>query len=161
MTPHLIGVTGRDLQLTTSLGRSITIYRTELGIEIWDGARFDGTAGVALWDSGADFFTVSEWYADRWGINWRSGTEYLGTGGVGGSHAGVLIPLVIRLVRLRHVAFRVECQVLVGSDFPRPLLGKKVVRCNFTVETRGERRTYFRLRDPAPDAVPAAQLRRG
>jgi len=161
MPPHMFGVQARDLHLTTSLGRPITIYRTELAIEIWDGTRFDGTAGAALWDSGADFFTVSEWYADRWRINWRAGTEYLGTGGVGGPHAGVLIPLVIRLVRLRHVAFRVECQVLLGSDFPRPLLGNLFVRRNFNVETRGERRTYFRLRDPAPDAVPPARARGG
>ena len=38
-------------------------------------------------------------------------------------------------------------------------LGNIFVRRNFNVETRGERRTFFRLRSPAPDAVPAAQLR--
>src|SRR5581483_3290942 len=53
MPPHMFGVQARDLHLTTSLGRPITIYRTELAIEIWDGTRFDGTAGAALWDSGA------------------------------------------------------------------------------------------------------------
>lgn len=158
MLPRFFRITGRDVQLTTSQGRSITVVRTELEIEIWDGTRFDGTAGAAMWDTGADFFAVSEWYADRWGIDWRSGTEHLGTGGIGGSHTGVLIPLTIRLVRLRHTAFRVECQVLLGSNFPRPLLGNHFVRRNFNVETRGERRTYFRLRDPAPDAVTAAQL---
>lgn len=158
---RLFGVPGRDLSLTTSAGRSILIYRTELAIELWDGTRFDPVPRRALWDTGADFFTLSETIANLWGVNWRSGTEHLGTGGVGGSFAGVLIPLVFRLSRLRSVPFRVECQVLPGTAFRQPLLGNRFVRRNFNVETRGERRTYFLLRNPAPDAVTAAQLRGG
>lgn len=161
MVPLFFGVKGRPVALATSFGRRITVYRTELDLELWDGNRFDRTPRVALWDTGADFLTLSEAVADQWGVEWRSGTEYLGTGGVGGSFAGVLVPLVFRLVRLRSAPFRVECQVVPGTDFIQPLLGNHFVRRNFSVLARGERRTYFTLRDPAPDAVAAAQLRGG
>jgi hypothetical protein len=159
MTPQLFGVTDRAFRIATSLARSIVVHRTELGVEVWDGSRFDPIGGFALWDTGADFFTISEQFADQWGIDWRSSPEQLGAGGIGGSLGAVLVPLVIRLTRLRGVPFRVQCQVLLDSDFPQPLLGNLFVRRNFNVETRGERRTYFRLRDPAPDAVAASQLR--
>jgi hypothetical protein len=153
----MFGVTGREVVITTSTGRRVRVLRTELVLQLWTGSRF-GVETPGLWDTGADFFTVSEQFADERGIDWQSAPEQLGSGGIGGSLAGVFVPLVLRLQAIRDVAFRVDCQVLLGSDFPQPLLGNLFVRLNFNVETRGERRAYFRLRDPAPDAVPAGQL---
>jgi hypothetical protein len=156
MGPRLFGVTGREVSVVTSAGRRLRILRTELLLQLRVGNQF-GDEIPALWDTGADFFTISEQFADEQGIEWQSATEQLGSGGTGGSLGGVFIPLVLRLRAVRDVVFRVDCQVLLGSDFPRPLLGNWFVRRNFDVETRGERRTYFRLRDPAPDAVPAGR----
>lgn len=70
------------------------------------------------------------------------------------------MPLVIRLKALPDLAFRAECQVLLGSDFPRPLLGNRLVRRNFDVQTVGERRTFFKLRTDH-EGFPVGRLRAG
>jgi len=157
MDPRLFGVPSRAVDILTSHGRR-TIYRTELVFRFWNGRRF-GAEVPGSWDTGADFFTISERFAAEHGIDWSGATEQLGSGGIGGSLGGVFVPLVIRLSRLRDLAFRVDCQILFDADFPQPLLGNRFVRRNFNVQLLGERRTFFRLRDPTPDAVPAAQLR--
>jgi hypothetical protein len=156
MDPRLFGVPGRAVEILTSRGR-VVVYRTELAFQFWDGRRF-GAEVPGLWDSGADFLTVSERFAAEHGLDWTGATEQLGSSGIGGSLGGVFVPVVIRLRRLRDLAFRLNCQILFDADFPQPLLGNLFIRRNFNVETLGERRTFFRLREPAPDTVPVAQL---
>jgi hypothetical protein len=62
------------------------------------------------------------------------------------------------LRQLHSFAFRIDCQILFDADFTFPLLGNLFIRRNFNVQTQGERRTFFRLRDVAPDVVPVARL---
>jgi hypothetical protein len=153
----LLGITGREYQLAVSSGRSIRPFRTELVLQLWSGGRFGSNVG-ALWDTGADLLTISEQFADDRGIDWQSAAESLGSSGTGGSLGGVLVTLTFRLLVLREVAFRVDCQVLIGSDFPRPLLGNRFGRRNFDVQTVGERRTFFKLRS-RNEGIPIARLR--
>jgi hypothetical protein len=153
----MFGVTGRELILVTSRGRSLRTFRTEVPILLWTGMRFGPLEKVCLWDTAADLLTVSERFARGEGIPIPAGAEALSTSGISGSVGGVLVPLTFRFKYLPGVTFRAECQILLGSSFPHPLLGNHFVRRNFNVEARGERRTYFRLRDPAPDAVPGGR----
>jgi hypothetical protein len=117
------GVTGECATLLTSSDRRIPVYRTVLHIAFWNGMKFDPLGIRAIWGPGSDLFTISEQLADDLGIEWVAATESLGSSGTGGSVAGVLVPLVLRLDPIRDLGFRVECQVLLGTDFPSPTPG--------------------------------------
>ena len=153
------GVTGRAVSLLTESGERIPTFRAELRMTLWNGQAFDSIGIRALWDTGADFVTLSEQTADDLGIDCTRAADRLGSVGTAGSSAGVLVPLVFQLAPIRDLAFRVQCQVLLGADFLPILFGNLFVRRNFNVQTAGERRTYFRLRERAPDAVSVAELR--
>src|SRR5687768_5404325 len=121
MAVRLFGISGRPVGVLTSAGRTIRCFRTELQFQIWTGSRFD-TDLVGLWDCGADFVSISEDFAERNRIDWQAAAEQLGASGTAGSLGGVFVPLFIRLRPIPDLAFPIDCQVLLGSDFSLPLL---------------------------------------
>jgi hypothetical protein len=130
-------------------------------LRVWAGGRRSAAALPAFWDTGADFITLSEAAATRLGCQPADPTETITTTGIGGPVAGSLLRVAFQLDQLdplRGIGFVADCIALSGSTFPVPLLGNLFVRRNFDIETLGERRTYFRLRDPAPDAAPVGSL---
>jgi hypothetical protein len=150
-----------ESSVRTSAGRVFTLPRPRLWVRVWSAGRRSPVALPAFWDTGADFVTLSEVVATRLGCQPAGPAETITTTGIGGSVAGTLFRLAFQLDQLdplRGINFLADCVILAGSTFPVPLLGNHFVRRNFDIETRGERRTYFRLRDPAPDAVLVGQL---
>ena len=139
-----------------------TTHRVVPRLRLWIGGRRLPTAIPCLWDTAADFLTFSETAAVRIGLPFDRHGETISTTGVGGSVVGVLTRLRFQFDQidpLRNTGFAADCLVLLGGAFPVPLLGNRFIRRNFNVQTLGERRTFFRLRDRAPDAVPVSQVR--
>ncbi len=155
----IFGVTNVPAAYRSSSGRLFTAYRTRLSLRLWSAGRAQRLPTRAVWDTAADFVTLRHSDAVRFGVPLPQPPEALTTLGVGGSVAGVVTRVGFQIEELRGPAFITDCLVLPDEALPLTLLGTLFVRRNFNVETRGERRAYFRLRDPAPDAVPAARLR--
>jgi hypothetical protein len=145
----------------SSLGREFVTHRTVPRLRLWIGGRRLPSAVPFIWDTAADFLTMSETVATRLGIVFDRGGETITTSGIGGPLVGILTRLGFQFEQidpLRHTGFIADCVVLLDSSFPVPLVGNLFVRRNFNVQTVGERRTVFQLREHAPDAVPVAQL---
>lgn len=145
----------------TSAGRNFVSYRTRLSLRVWSSGRRIPSPVLALWDTGADFVVMSELAARRLGVPFDHATEAVSVSGSSGSSAGLLIRLGFQwdqVDALRGTGFVADCVVLLDSTLPVLLLGNLFVRRNFHTQTAGERRTFFRLRERAPDAVPAARL---
>ena len=155
----LFGVTNTPASYVSSVGRSFTPYRTRLVLRIWSGGKVHPLPLRAVWDTAADFVTVRASEANVYGFAPVPPVETLQTVGVGGTVAGVLTRISFQIDPLRDVGFSADCLVLPDAALPVTLLGNLFIRRNFNVQTVGERRTYFRLRDPAPDAVPIARFR--
>jgi hypothetical protein len=145
----------------SSSGREFATHRVVPRLRLWVGGRRLPGAVPSVWDTAADFLTLSETAALSLGIEFDRASETITTSGIGGPLVGVFAPLRFQFDQidtLRHTAFSLDCVVVLGTAFPVPLLGNLFVRRNFNVQTIGERRTFFRLREHAPDAVPATRL---
>ena len=143
-------------------GRAFTTYRTVPRLRLWVGGRRLPSAAPFIWDTAADFLTLSETVARALNVPFARRGDTITTSGIGGPLVSVLVRLHFQFDQidvLRGIGFATDCVILLDSSFPVPLLGNLFVRRNFNVQTAGERRTYFRLREHAPDAVPVAELR--